>query len=287
MTLIVEQVWQGAGGRDRRTGEKTLTTMYQVKSDTRATKKAELEVHPDIPDYGDGNPDDASLYVADRYFRRDRRSPLLWFVTISWTNKRDAITFNPLTEPTRFRIVTQSEDEPILFDKDEELYANSAGDRITGATRRTSYWVVTATKNLQVVPAWLLDIQDNINASSVTLALRAGNFTIPAKKMRIEAIEFDDDPVERNGIEYFPFTIVSHVRRKGWQKKEVDRGFRELGSDPSERIKITNSDGTDITEPALLDGSGNVINDPKPSDAVILTKDVEDEYDFSSIPHFA
>ena len=61
----------------------------------------------------------------------------------------------------------------------------------------------------------------------------------------------------------------------------MDTGMRKI--DGSDRVVITNDDGTEITAPVALDGAGDVLADPDSSTVVYNTHRVYYETDISSI----
>ena len=62
----------------------------------------------------------------------------------------------------------------------------------------------------------------------------------------------------------------------------MDTGLRR--KDGSERKVITNDDGTEITSPVPLDGSGDVLANPSESTVVYQTYQAYTELDFSTLP---
>ena len=74
----------------------------------------------------------------------------------------------------------------------------------------------------------------------------------------------------RNDIDYREVTFKVGYKPGGWYAFRLDEGFRKLDpADSTKRVQILNDgDNGQLKRPAMLDGSGDVLSDPSPTNAV-------------------
>lgn len=117
--------------------------------------------------------------------------------------------------------------------------------------------------------AMAVDYQDAVN-SDTWWGLEAGI----AKMMQITG-----QPSVENGISFYRVRYEIELRREGWKKRILDRGFYERIDGKLKVIK--DDDQTSSPEPDLLDGKGRVLK--KDADPVFLEFDVYKKRPFNRL----
>ena len=88
----------------------------------------------------------------------------------------------------------------------------------------------------------------------------------------------------RGATTFFQVSFTMHIQKNGWKLSILDAGFRRKDG-LGKMYKIT-SDGDSSTpgQPVLLDGSGDVLDNPSPSNAVFREFTVYETKAFSALP---
>ena len=199
-----------------------------------------------------------------------------WAVEITFTSERE-ISENPLFEKAEIEWDGENYEEKLIVDKDNEAVLNSAGDPFIDAMRERNRRVVTVLQNVANVPTWILEAEDAVNSVDFTL----DGFLIPAGKGKLSAPKLGKWQT-RNNTRYREMRLEFKLSKDNWKYKPLDAGFR-FRNGASELVRLTSDDGTDITEPACLNGSGQVLTNPTPATAVFLAFDNYPEFDFAAL----
>lgn len=231
------------------------------------------------------HPDDARFLCKRLAGKQDTRSPLHWRVTADydtkpWDNDDEE---NPLDRRTKVSWSTVKYQKAIEKDRDGEAILNSAGDYFDPPPLKdVSRWTATITKNLDAIPTAIFDYPDAINDADWTLQ----GITIPQHTAKIIGIQISD--LQKEGdVEFYTFTYtVEFDSVHQWKGKYLNQGYYYL-TDPAvspRNRKRCRVDGRDSASPQLLDGDGQQIADPSPSNATFEEYDVETELNFSVLP---
>jgi len=86
----------------------------------------------------------------------------------------------------------------------------------------------------------------------------------------------------RGAFNFLSVQIDIHLRRDGWLLEPLDVGFRYLSG--VYRKAIVSDDGTPITTPVMLNGSGLVLSNPTSATAVYGSFKIYKTDTFSVIP---
>lgn len=199
--------------------------------------------------------------------------PCKWICTYEYSSLQPR-GINPVDDPIHIEWDSDQFQEPFPA-------VNSAGDPFDPPpTRDQSRRTAIIKKNLFSVPSWILSYEDAINNAPFTL----DGITIPKNWAKIQKIGVSNLQ-RRNGIYFRTVTIVMHFNKFTWKKRLLDCGYRRIHpNDPTKRIKIVNNDGTDPSNPVLLDGMGQPLSPPTVENAVFLEYDAYAEMDFSVLP---
>jgi hypothetical protein len=121
--------------------------------------------------------------------------------------------------------------------------------------------------------------QDAVNSSSFVV----DGVTIGAGLAKMQNISVSPRQ-SRNGTSFRTVTFSIHLQKQGWQSKQLDAGFRQIGYGGAlENIRNEGDDELPAA-PVPLDGSGVALTDPSPSTAVYRTDTVYEAKDFSALP---
>lgn len=173
-------------------------------------------------------------------------------------------TVRPLSEPPKISLKSATIQIPVLFDRNGDPIVNTAGDLVTGLKRPLSVWVINISMNVASVPRWIGSYGDAVNNSSVRL--RGIDFpkrTLKLVDINIPTEEFHQD----SGEEYIPMEIEIHYREDTWVEKYPNKGLYELIEESDgafgdsetiteKKIRITNKDGTPVSQPQFLNEDG-------------------------------
>lgn len=241
-------------------------------------------------------PHPSNAYLTARRLRADSQSetPLHWIVTASYSSapvsseeKDKQENPNPVNRKATFDWSTNLYREAVEKDIDDNAILNSAGDYFDPPIERDrSNWVVTVTKNVTSVPAWLLEYNNcPINESSFTV----DGVTVEEKKARLTTINISREQIE-NDVKYRVLTMQIEFKKEGWTAKILDQGLRKrldlAGGWKQVHIEKENEDGelSKVTSPVLLNGEGGVLEEPSPDTSVFLDYELYEPKDFSVLP---
>ena len=275
--VSVNELWDGRDGDYDISGERAYSRVFRVVTDNKADDFTVVEASGSLPYVGAVYPNDANAYCQKVTGSQESFSPKVWLVTAAYSNKQEAAE-DPTNDAAEIEWGTEQFQRPAFKDKDDNAIVNSAGDPFLPTVERDdSRRVVTITKNMSSVPSYILDFEDAVNDAAFTV----DGITIGARKAKCQNISVGKVE-ERNGTTYRKVQVVLHLRKETWDFEVLDTGLRKKNG--SDREVITNDDGTEITSPVPLDGSGGVLSNPSESTAVYRTYQVYPELDFSSLP---
>jgi hypothetical protein len=257
---------------------KGIITISETYGFTVATK-AEATVYQvgTLTPYkiGQPHPEDSRCYcVSVRPSMRKLYAD--WVIDIMFSSERE-MSENPLFEKAEIGWDGETWEEKLIVDKDGEAVLNAAGDPFFDAMRERNRRVATIVQNVADVPTWLLDAEDAVNTADFPL----DGFLIPAGKGKLSAPKIGKWQT-RNGNRFRELRLEIKLSKDNWKYKPLDAGFR-FRNGASELVRLTSDDGTDITEPACLNGSGQVLANPTPATAVYLAFDNYPEFDFTAL----
>jgi len=227
-----------------------------------------------------------SIHPNDTFARLVSREPVafagshFWIVNASYSTNV-TITDDPLSDPASFEWDSEQFQQVAYKDRDGDAIVNSAGDLfdpppMVDQSRRT----VIVSKNMAVLPSWIMDLEDAINSDTVIL----DGLTVAPKLAKCQKVRVGGWN-SRNNIPYRVVSVIIHLSREGWDISPLDQGFRY--KDGTEMKNISNDGDSGLpTAPVLLDGSGGVLTDPKPDNAVFLDFGYYKLRSFSILPLF-
>lgn len=199
-----------------------------------------------------------------------------WEVTATFDSSYE-ISENPVLDPVAIEWDGETYDEVVTADRDGYAALNSAGDPFINLFRERSRRIVNVRSNITAVPSWIITAEDAVNSS----AFQLDGFTIPTGMAKLGAPRLGAWQY-RNGIRYREMNMTIKLNKDTWVLAPLDAGFRQFVG--GEYLRIVSDDGTDITEPVCLNGSGEVLATPTPSTAVYAEINAYPEYDFNSLP---
>ncbi|MFZ5829825.1 MAG: hypothetical protein ACOY3P_07045 [Planctomycetota bacterium] len=279
MALVyIKEIHDGRDGEESASKRQTIrryTRVWRARTDD-AYDEATV-VLAGMPAIGARYPYDLAARLTSLSPKQDAKSKFVWTVTGQYSTERE-MEENPLDEPPDYEWNTDSFSRPFFFDRDGDAILNSAKDPYLDPPVEgdDSRWVCTVSRNLATVPSWLLDYRDAVNSDAFTL----DGIPVAAGKAKITSIRIGKRQV-RNEIAYRVVQLSISLRHEGWAWEGVDSGFRTYQS--GEWEEITDKNGKKITQPALLDGSGDVLASPTPQNAVKITADLYRERAFAPI----
>lgn len=281
MTIIqVNEIWQGRDGSGDASGEQQYSRVFRVRTNSNFDTAVEATNHPFIPVIGNLFPSDLTAFCQRVSASQETFSPRVWIITASYSNKRE-VTDNPISDPTEITWDTEQFQRPAFKDRSGNAIVNSAGDPFDPpADRDDSRITVRLSRNMAVVPDWILLVADKLNSSPVTI----DGISVGTEKAKIQKVSIGKKE-SRNDTQFRNVTTTIHLQTDDWQLSVLDQGFREKISGTKRKNIINDEDFNPISSPALLDGSGNQLVDPKFSNAVFKDFDVYGTFDFNTLPY--
>lgn len=259
-------------------GVRTYQRQFRLETTSRADGPYAVGSDSNVPVIGEAHPEDALAYCNTLQVdnTEDWKG---WTVTASYTTERVGVSETATSDGAIITWGSEQFQKPAVFDKDGDLIVNSAGDPFDPPLMMDdSRRVVTVEKNLSSVPAWILSYQDAVNSDTFSV----DGVSIAAGIAKMQSVTVG--PVQiRGATAYRTVTFTMHLQRDGWILQPLDAGFRK--KDGTDRVNITNDGDNDLpAAPVPLDGSGDVLTDPSPTNCVFLSFDVYKTLAFSSLP---
>lgn len=233
--------------------------------------------HLSLPAIGSPHPSFPSAFCNDLELDQ-QASGVEWIATLTYSSERE-MKEDPIEERPRISWDGEMYTEAIAKDINGDAILNSAGDYFIDPSpiKEKSHLIAKIRSNVQAVPQWVLTYRDVINSSAITI----DGLAIPAEKALIHRPQIGEEKL-RNDVYYREVAIDVHIHPDGWKMNTLDAGFRKKASSKREQIKDDNGD--EPTTPVPLDGAGNFLEDPNPSNAVFLEFDVRETKDFTILP---
>lgn len=258
-------------------GVRTYTRVALFRTSSQDDDEYDVGSHPSVPLIGSVHPSDSGAWCTQLTVE-NTNFWAGWTVTAQYSSENE-LAENPVFEPATFDWDGEQFESVAMIDRNGDAVCNSAGDIFTDppAMKDDSRPICTVTKNLAVVPTYILTYQDAVNSTAFTL----DGLTIGAGLAKMNRVSVSRKQL-RNGYTFRVVTFDIHLQRTGWAIKPIDVGFRKKSG--TDRMGITNDDGTEPKVKVFLNGSGAVIADPEAADVVSLSFDVYDAQDFNALP---
>jgi len=290
--VSVKEIHDGRDGDDevsKRKGIRRYTRVFRVTTDSNSDDANMVLAAAGLPGPGAVYPTDMGAWLRRRRARNESFSKRVWIVTLAYSSEYE-LSDNPLDDPARISWGTETYQAPAVKDRDGEALLNSAGDPFDPpAMQDKSRVVAHVRKNVSTIPAWFFGYKDTVNSSAFTL----DGVAFGEGVAKIRSLELSE-PQERNDIAYRTLSICIEFfnsneycesAEDAWALCVLDSGMRRRHPDSGELVDcINNGDGQSVSSPALLDGSGEQIEDPSPADAVYLPFHVYYKADFNALP---
>ena len=260
---------------------RTYTRSFLVKTDSKSDGAYTAGSAAGLPLIGSTHPEDLTAWCRSLSVApfNGENAPMAWTVTANYSSEWQ-LAENPLFEPAKITWSFEQFQTVAVQDKDGYAIVNSAGDLFDPPIMKDdSRPIVSVTKNLAVVPTWLLNYQDAVNSGPFTL----DGLTISTGCAKMNAISVGAKATQ-NGYTYRPVTMDIHLQRDTWNFKVLDVGYRKIVNTTEREMITSDGDGTDPPMPVLLNGSGGVVSDPDTTGGVFLTYNVYATADFTVLP---
>jgi hypothetical protein len=277
---------QGRSGRnDSRV--RTYTDVHKLESSVLNDTPYNIGSNVNLPFIGQAHAEDPLAYCNG--LTPTQINGQQWEVTVNWTtaNSIDGEAGQD-EDPTQDRpILTwngSTQNISIWQDRDNSGILNSAGDSLLDVMD-SNLLGVTISSNVESVPSYILSYRNSINNAAITV----GGLNIAAGVARVVFPGGFISPIQvRNDFSFYTFTYeLMFDEQESHEGKLLDQGYNERYTDENvtDGLRPITLDGQqDITEPALLDGSGVRLEDPTPATAQYITVNKYFQKDFSVLP---
>lgn len=276
VTYIGESPSDAEGTNDF--GIRRYTRGFWLSSNSRSDGPYAVGSNGSLPLIGSAHNEDSSAWCRRLTVKR-AGGWRLWKVVAEYSSEFEMST-TATSDPAIITWSTEQFQKVAEFDTSGDAIVNSAGDYFDPpAMIDDSRRIVTVQKNLAAVPSWLLTYQDAVNNDTFSV----GGVSIAIGQAKMQAVSITQELI-RGATTFFQVTFTMHIQKNGWKLSILDAGFRRKDG-LGKMYKIT-SDGDETTpgQPVLLDGSGDVLDNPTPSTAVFREFTVYETKAFSSLP---
>lgn len=285
--MALVQIWEqfrGRGATAQNTGI-SYDRVFKVEMSTGADGPHEVGVAMNGLGFilGVAHPDNA-FALLNKIDPKNDKAPRWWKVTIGYsTLARDQKhTSDPDLDPLQISVDEEKFTRPSLYDRDGEAILSSSG------TRPDPPVMVEDTNRILTIkgssagtgfPAWENGYRNRINSDAFKIA--GTDRTVQAKKAKVRSIKLGDVEYRGGSIALRPFTLQLEVLDTDdptWEDltNYLDASYyrRATAAEISEGTYTADDlveiliNGKQPKEPQLLDGSGQPLVDPTPSNAV-------------------
>lgn len=259
-------------------GIRTYRRTYILTSTDIAEGEYSVGSHPSLPIIGEAHDEDAAAYCQELTITQTN-GYVGWEATATWSTEYVLAT-DPTNDDAIIEWQTEQFQRPCVFDRDGDAVVNSAGDPFDPPVMMDdSRRVIVITKNLSVVPSYILTYQDAVNISSFSV----DGITVGAGLAKVQQVNVGGRQ-NRNGTDFRTVTIIIHVEKGGWDLSPLDAGFRVLGPSNTRQNILNDGDNERPTAPVPLDGAGGLLFNPGPTNGVYIPVFPYELKDFSALP---
>lgn len=304
MTITIENFWERSW-TDAKVDAKRAEHTWLGKTSNRYTRAKEVIAYGRsigmIPYLLDEHPDEPLLTCRSVTATGKSGAPQAWDIRAEYSSeplneKEEEKTRepNPLLRKARIRWKQNRYRQAVFEGKeikvinaagtevdtpDGNAWVNSAGDFLDPPNEKDrSFWAVSITKNVASIPSWILDIDNPLNSSTTTI----DGLAFPRGTLKL--VDGERSELQTEGTyEYYVLQLEIEYRKDGHFIRALDQGFRERGG-TNERQEIKDRKGQKITSPWPLNGFGDKIDDPNPSNVYYIQGRVDEYFDFNNFP---
>lgn len=274
--IFKEEIGSGRKATNTR-GMRSYTRQFRLETTSRSDGPYAVGSDSNLPLIGSVHPEDSFAWCTSLSVdnTEDWKG---WTVTAEYSSERE-LSETPTSDPALISWSSEQFQRPAIIDKDGNAIVNSAGDpfdpqNMIDDSRR----VVTVTKNLSSVPSWILTYQDAVNSGGFTVdGISVGDGLAKMQSVTVSEAQ------TRNGTSFRTVTFSIHLEKNGWLLEPLDAGFRKKVDVVLENIR-NDGDGELPAAPVPLNGSGDVLVDPNPSNVFYGSFTVYETKDFSILP---
>ena len=259
-------------------GIRAYTRSFKLKTSLQTERAYHVGSHVSLPAVGEVHPDDVMAWCVS--LSVDPSDPWRgWTVTAEYSTERE-IAEDPTADPAVITWSSEQFQKAAIVNADGEAIVNSAGDPFDPPLMiDDSRPNVSVSKNVLVVPAWVLTYQDAVNNASFVI----DGITVATGLAKIQSISIGAEQ-SRNGTTFRNLSFTLHLQRQGWQSNILDAGFRQLGyGSVLENIRNAGDDELPAA-PVPLNGLGVALDNPSPATAVYRVDTIYQTKDFSVLP---
>lgn len=267
----------GQSWDDAKDGSRSYVRRYDVHTDDPF--ETMVAVRAALPLSWEADPVDGAAIVVTRTAEQDPKARKLWRGEVTWTwepeddDEEDPLNREPAIDWTSNTIML-----PAIKDRDGDAVVNSAGDYFDPPPEReVERWLAQIEFNATSIPSNIRRYKGAVNTTAVLIdgepiaAERAkivgltiskvqywGEGETPYRTIRLSVECRDDDD------DSFDLELLDQGYRKRFGTTPVDIYIEPgAGADPDEKPQRT-------SVPVLLNGEGDVLDNPTPSTAVFL-----------------
>jgi len=247
-------------------GQRKYSRTFKIESDATSDTAFDIGSVAGLPVLGDAFPDDANAYCK-QISVSCQAGYKYWTVQCDYDDLYDNAGSTPANDETQISWSSELFQRPAWKDKDGNGVVNSAGDPFNPPVMRDDHRLVCRiVKNAATAQSYILSYINVVNSVAFTI----DGLSIGQRYAKISNVSVSEER-RRNGTVFRQHTIEMQIRNNEWDFEIMDVGFQQIDpNDATKRIKCKDDEGVDVTEPALLNGSGSQVADPDETGAAFL-----------------
>jgi hypothetical protein len=241
------------------------------------------------------------------------KSKVVFLVTVTYSTDPIVASGSPANDPAEITWNTEQFSRRFEYDFSSPArgITNSAGVPFdTPPTDSDCFWVATVKKNVSFLPSWILNYRNSINRTPFMLdSVLVGTFCGWMKAISIGRVNYRDTATGQVAYRPLQLTIACKSGNQlrsvtggptpwgtpcgpisdDWQTYLLDEGRLATQSNSSlpnygSTLPIANADGTASRDKKPLDGTGNVLASPSPSNVVFIPYLLKQVQEFNLLP---
>jgi len=241
----ISEIWDGRSlSHDMNEGVSEASRSFRIITNNRHIDGVVIQTAADesgrtLPQRGSAHPHNPNMRVSNVSITQSSDGPTFWEANVTYTDRTtNNFGDNPELDTAPVITCTTVEEQVDLLqgwsltDDEPVPYANTLFEPYEGATKPEHYWQITVSLSLLRAsehspaggwPAFMVDIPNTINSKQ----FRVLGVPIPQDWARISELSISPELL-LGTFHYFKVSVTILVRRGGWNRTEVNRGYHEL-----------------------------------------------------------
>lgn len=212
------------------------------------------------------HPTHKNSYVTDP--KLTRKSRWLWELVVPYSTEVDLEDLelqergndeNPLSKPADITMTTKLVKVVVTEDYEGKVLANLAGDPFPDIEDEEVWIEFAIQKNIaKAKKEWFTKYPNSVNEEQIKIL----GIPYPPKTMWAESLRLGKREIGKDGTRYSPLDMKLVYREKGWKKRRLNTGTREIKRVPRIIPGYSHVSFYDLHLVPIRDAQGEVVDEP-------------------------